>query len=159
MVKTKQPNGFIWIIISVLFAMLLMLIPLPDSIRFIRPEWVVMTLIYWALALPERIGVGFAWITGLFVDVLMGSPLGINAFGYALAIYFILRLHLQLRQYPIWQQAFIILSLVFLVNVIEFIFSARTLDETLILPALFSTLIWPLFYLTLRAIRRNFSVS
>jgi rod shape-determining protein MreD len=158
MVNNKTAHGGIWIVITVLIAMLMMMFPIPDSIRFLRPEWVVMTLIYWAMALPERVGIVFGWFSGLVVDVLMGGALGIHAFAYAFVVYFVLRFHLQLRQYPLWQQAFIILSMVFLVSLIEVSLSTRVLGLSLIMPAIFSTLTWPFLYFTLRAVRRNFSV-
>jgi rod shape-determining protein MreD len=158
MVSNKQQGG-IFILLSVLFAMVLMLVPLPDSLLFFRPELVMMTLIYWAMALPKRVGIGFAWCMGFVMDVLTGGALGVLAFAYAFVIYVILRLHLQLRQYPLWQQALSIMSLVLAVNLISFSMSSRLLDISLIYPAITSTLIWPFIYATLRNIRRNFNVN
>ena len=60
--------------------MLLMILPLPDSLRFLRPEWVLITLIYWAMAVPRLVGVGFAWVVGLLMDVMMGGAIGLLAF-------------------------------------------------------------------------------
>ncbi|MDT8371218.1 MAG: rod shape-determining protein MreD [Gammaproteobacteria bacterium] len=159
MVNNKQQHGCIFIVISIIIAMILMLVPLPENIRFIRPEWVVMTLIYWAMALPKRVGVGFAWCTGLIMDVTLGDQLGILAFSYALVVYFVLRFHLQLRQYPLWQQALSIMALVFLVNVISMLVSSRTFGFTLWLPAVMSTVLWPVMYALLRSVRRNFHVN
>ncbi|MBE0438682.1 MAG: rod shape-determining protein MreD [Gammaproteobacteria bacterium] len=159
MVNNKQQQGSIFIVISIIIAIILMLVPLPESIRFIRPEWVVMTLIYWAMALPKRVGVGFAWCTGLIMDVILGGQLGVLAFSYALVVYFVLRFHLQLRQYPLWQQALSIMALVFLVNVISMLVSSRTFDFTLWLPAVISTVLWPIMYMLLRSVRRNFHVN
>jgi len=159
MVNNKQQQGSIFIVISIIIAIILMLVPLPESIRFIRPEWVVMTLIYWAMALPKRVGVGFAWCTGLIMDVILGGQLGVLAFSYALVVYFVLRFHLQLRQYPLWQQALSIMALVFLVNVISMLVSSRTFDFTLWLPAVISTVLWPVMYALLRSVRRNFHVN
>src|SRR5690554_5282907 len=113
-----RPQHSSVIYITLLFAILLMLVPIPDSLRYARPEWVAMTLIYWAMALPQRVSIGVAWLTGLVMDLITGGVLGIHAFAYALVIYLVGRLHLQLRQYPLWQQAFTILSLVFLVHFI-----------------------------------------
>lgn len=158
MVNNKH-QGSIFIVISIMIAMILMLVSLPESIRFIRPEWVVMTLIYWAMALPKRVGVGFAWCTGLIMDVMLGGQLGVLAFSYALVVYFVLRFHLQLRQYPLWQQALSIMALVFLVNVISMLVSSRTFDFTLWLPAVMSTVLWPVIYALLRSVRRNFQVN
>jgi rod shape-determining protein MreD len=159
MVSNKASQGGSIIVITIIIAMLLMLIPIAESLRFARPEWVLMTLIYWAMALPHRVGVGFAWCIGLLMDVLMGGALGIEAFSYAFVIYLILRFHLQLRQYPLWQQALSIMSLVLVVNVPAVVMSSNFASWQVLLPALTTTLLWPIIYAFLRALRRAFHVS
>ncbi|GLP99757.1 rod shape-determining protein MreD [Methylophaga thalassica] len=154
----KTRNGFV-IVITLIIAILMMLMPLPDYARFFRPEWVVMTLIYWAMALPHRVSIGVAWCTGFIMDVTMGGILGVMAFSYALAIYLIARFHLQLRQYPLWQQALTILSVVFLVEFIDVAVARATLRWESWMPVLTSTLLWPLMYAVLRKIRRTFQVT
>ncbi len=60
------------ILASFVLAMMLAIIPLPDSVRLLRPDWVSLVLVYWCMAVPERIGVGSGWIVGLFLDALYG---------------------------------------------------------------------------------------
>jgi rod shape-determining protein MreD len=93
------------------------------------------------------------------MDVTMGGILGVMAFSYALAIYLIARFHLQLRQYPLWQQALTILSVVFLVEFIDVAVARATLRWESWMPVLTSTLLWPLMYAVLRKIRRTFQVT
>jgi rod shape-determining protein MreD len=125
MARMDKSQGGLIIVMSVLLAMVLMLIPLPEGLRFYRPEWVLLTLMYWAMALPQRVGVGYAWVVGLFMDVLLGGSLGILAFAYALVIYLILNSHLQLRQFPLWQQALSLMSLILLVHVVTVVMTTR----------------------------------
>lgn len=158
MVLVKSQHSSV-IYITLLFAILLMLVPLPDTLRYARPEWVAMTLIYWAMALPQRVSIGVAWFTGLVMDVITGGVLGIHAFAYALVIYLVGRLHLQLRQYPLWQQAITILSLVFLVHFIVMMSAPINFSWINWMTVLTSTLVWPLVYAVLRKIRRSFQVS
>lgn len=155
----NQSGGGGVITISIIVAIILMLIPLSDSVRFFRPEWVVMALIYWAMALPRRVGVGFSWFVGLVMDLIMGGTLGIYAFAYALVVYLILMFHLQLRQYPLWQQGLSILSLVLLVQIISVLFSSKISSWTIFLPALMSTIMWPVVFAVLRKVRRSFQVN
>lgn len=158
MVLVKSQHTSV-IYITLLFAILLMLVPLPDSFRYARPEWVAMTLIYWAMALPQRVSIGIAWFTGLVMDVITGGLLGVHAFAYALVIYLVGRLHLQLRQYPLWQQAFTILSLIFLVHFIVMLSALVNVTWNHWLTVLTSTLVWPFVYAVLRKLRRSFQVS
>lgn len=159
MVTTRAPQGGSVMVITIIIAMILMLVPLPDNLRFARPEWVLMTLIYWAMALPQRVGVGYAWCIGLLIDVLLGGSLGVEAFSYAFVIYLILRFHLQLRQYPMWQQALSIMTFVLLVNIPSVLMTANFASWYVWLPAVTTTILWPIVYAFLRAVRRTFNVS
>lgn len=158
MASIDQPQGGIIIVMSVLLAMILMLMPLPDSIQYLRPEWVLLTLMYWAMALPHRVGIGYAWLVGLFMDLLMGGVLGILAFAYALVIYLVLHFHLQLRQFPLWQQALSLMSLILLVHVVTVVMTTKVTGWQAWLPAVISTVLWPLIYMFLRGVRRTFHV-
>jgi rod shape-determining protein MreD len=113
---------------------------------------------YWALALPYRMGVGYAWFVGLLMDVLTGGALGVLAFSYALVIYLVLHFHLQLRQFPVWQQALSLMSLVLIVQLISVLMTTKVAGLHIWLPAITSTLLWPIFYILLRGIRRSFHV-
>jgi len=154
--KSSQGGGVI--IITLIVAALLTLVPLPDQIRIFRPEFVALVLIYWTMAAPQHIGISFAWCVGLLMDVMLGGALGLLAFTYALIIYFILQFHLQIRQYPLWQQALIVFSLVLLLQLLFVIVESHTAGWSFWLPAISSMLIWPLIYNVLRSVRRTFHV-
>jgi len=156
---TKPSNGSFTIIITIVIAMILMLLPLPKVLQLFRPEFVLMVLMYWAMALPRKVSVGVAWVVGVLMDVMMGGALGVTAFSYALVIFLTARFHLQLRQYPVWQQALIILSLVLLVQIIAVIVSPKTATWFIWIPAVTSMVIWPMNYALLRNIRRSFNVN
>lgn len=159
MATTAESRNGVVIIITLIIAMLLMLVPLPEIARYFRPEWVVLTLVYWAMALPHRVSIGVGWLVGLLMDVTMGGALGIMAFSYAFAVYLIARFHLQLRQYPLWQQALTILSVVIVVHLISVVTSKTESTWLVWMPVLISTLLWPVMFATLRKIRRTFQVS
>lgn len=159
MATTAESRNGLVIVITLVVAMLLMLLPLPDIARYFRPEWVVLTLVYWAMALPYRVSIGVGWLVGLLMDVMMGGTLGIMAFSYAFAVYLIARFHLQLRQYPMWQQALTILSVVVVVHLISVVTSKAESTWLIWMPVLTSTLLWPVMFAVLRKIRRTFQVS
>lgn len=159
MTPTKSSGGLGVIITTLVITMVMMLLPLPESLRLFRPEFVLMALMYWAMALPRRVGVGFAWVVGVLMDILMGSALGVTAFSYALVIFLTARFHLRLRQFPVWQQALIIFSLVLITQVVDIIVLPQTISSYMWLPAVTSMIIWPLNYTFLRSIRRSFNVN
>jgi len=159
MTSTQTSSGGGIIALTVVIAMVLMILPLPESIRLFRPEFVLLVLMYWVMALPRKVSVGYAWIVGILVDIMMGSYLGVTAFSYALVIYLTARFHLQLRQFPVWQQALIILSLVLIVHIVAVLVSPQIVNWYLWLPAISSMIVWPLNYALLRSVRRTFHIS
>ena len=50
---TRHRNGWVlWV--SLLLALLLGLVPLPDLLQPLRPYWLALVLAYWLLEAPER---------------------------------------------------------------------------------------------------------
>lgn len=137
--------------------MCLKIMPLPDYLSRLNPDWVLLTLIYWTLAVPERMGVFNAWLVGIVVDVLTGRLLGQQALIYALASFTSLKFHRRLRQYPLPQQSlFIFCNLLFAQIMVFWIENINSLTEftmTFWMPVITGTLLWPLIYLSLRFIR------
>ena len=58
------------ILFTFIVALILTVIPLPEAGRYLRPDWAGLVLIYWCLALPDRVGVISGWLLGLAVDLL-----------------------------------------------------------------------------------------
>ena len=80
---TRHHGGTL-ILLTFAAAMLLTIIPLSDGFRALRPDWVALTLIFWCLALPDRVSVGSGFIAGLLLDVLTGTLLGQHALALSL---------------------------------------------------------------------------
>ncbi|MBI5042177.1 MAG: rod shape-determining protein MreD [Gammaproteobacteria bacterium] len=157
-----QRHGGGVIYITLLLALLLVNLPLPDVLRILRPDWVLLVLLYWAMALPHRVGVGIAWLLGLFTDVLTGTLLGQHALAYSIVIYLMLKLHQRLRLHPLWQQSLSILSLLALSQLLLLWINGmigRPVHSWLYwLPSLLGALLWPFVFLLLRGVRRGFRV-
>ncbi len=140
-------------------AIILMLIPLPDWARPGRPEWLILTLIYWSMALPKDVSVGIAWILGLCADVIQGALLGQHALGFVITAYITVRLHQQIRNHSLYQQTILVgIILLPYMSIPLWIsgISGENINSWLYwLPAITSALIWPWMYLTLRAARRT----
>ena len=54
---------------SFLMAILLDFMPFPFDVFFWLPELTALALLYWVMYLPNRIGMGTAFLIGLLVDV------------------------------------------------------------------------------------------
>lgn len=162
MIKSEHHGGWI-IFFSFIAALMLTAMPLPEWATNWRPAWVAMVLIYWCMALPDRIGIGVGWSMGLLLDVLQGTLLGQNALGLAVLAYFILKSHQRIRMFPLTQQALLICLLMllylFLSLWVRGIMGIPPQSWTYWMPAITSTLLWPWLFIILRDIRRKYYVS
>ncbi len=136
------------IIISIIAALMLAIAPVPDWAAAFRPDWVALTLIYWAMNLPRTYSVGGAWIIGLVLDVAQGTLLGQHALALSLIIYVTVKFHLQMRQFPTLQMSATVFALLVLYQFILFWingvagFNAPAVNYWG--PVIAGSLIWPL---------------
>jgi len=158
----NKPIAALVVLASLLLAMILRIVPLPQDLFFYNPDWVLLFLIYWAMAIPERVGVGYAWCVGLFSDVLTGRMLGQHALAYAVVAYICVRSHRRLRLYPVYQQMFSILLLLLLDQLLIF-WTQNTKAASAIgigywQPACVGALVWPAILPSLRQVRRRYHI-
>ncbi|MBV1787311.1 rod shape-determining protein MreD [Marinobacterium sp. D7] len=158
----ERAGGGLIILGTFIVGLVLSQIPMPDFMTWARPEWVVLVLIYWVMALPYRIGIGTAFLLGLAMDLVRGSVLGLNALSMTIIAFFVLILYKRMRMFPLWQQSSLILVLV---GINQLLFhwmqgiTGTTSDSLLfLLPAAVSALVWPWLFLLLRSIRRLFRI-
>ncbi len=158
----KKQGGKI-VILTIIIALLLSELPLPSAMAPYQPEWVILVLIYWAMALPERVGVGIAWFIGLLVDVLRDTLLGQYALAFALTIFIVLRIYQRIRNFPLRQQMISILILMLIHSALVVWIKALTGTPVgismIITPSVLSALFWPLVYFILRNVRRTYHIN
>ena len=160
--SSKQNGG--WIIFSsFLVALMLTAMPLPEWAINWRPAWVAMVLIYWCMALPQRVGIGVGWSLGILLDVLQGTLLGQNAIGLAILAFLTLKSHQRVRMYPLIQQAMVICLLVLVYQLLSLwvrgIMGVPPGSWTYWMPVFTSMVLWPWLFIILRDIRRRYHVS
>lgn len=148
---------------SFILAMALRIVPLPTDWFIYNPDWVLLFLIYWNIAIPERVGVGSAWFAGLLTDVLTGRMLGQHALAYSVVAYLCLRSYRQLRHYPISQQVVTVLLFLLLSQLLivwtQNMRGSNQLGAAYWLPSVIGAILWPFILATLRHVRRHFKIS
>ena len=60
-------KNYFFIALNFLFFIMLSIIPIPENLLWLKPDFLILSVIYWVLAAPSLVGVYFAFITGLFV--------------------------------------------------------------------------------------------
>ncbi|MCB1773221.1 MAG: rod shape-determining protein MreD [Gammaproteobacteria bacterium] len=151
------------IYITICIAMLLTILPMPEWARPFRPQWVTLVMVYWAIALPHRVGVGSGFIAGIVLDVLTGTLLGQHSLGLSVVMFIAIQLHQRIRVFPFWQQSLGILVLLIVEHLLSLWVIGATRGEAPDLGywavPLIGALLWPWMFVTLRKVRRHFKVT
>ncbi len=159
--KQGQQGGW-YIFLSFLAGLLLTSIPLPGWLEVLRPEWMVMALIYWCLALPSRVSVGYGWIAGLFLDVARDSLLGQHALAMSVVAYLTITLHQRIRNFPVGQQAGVVFGLVaayfFIIAWVMGISDHAPNFSGILMASIMTAVLWPPVFHALRFLRRHFHI-
>lgn len=95
-----------WVLpISLLLALLLGLLPLPEALQPLRPYWLALVMAYWVIEGNDRVGLGAAFAVGLVADLAFGGLLGEQALRLVVMTFILQRFRTQLRFFPMAQQA------------------------------------------------------
>ena len=153
-------NGIIFL--SIIVALMLMALPMPDWAAIWRPAWVALVIIYWCMALPSRVGILVAWFSGVLLDVLAGTLLGQHALALSVVAFLTLQFCRQVRVLPLWQQGMTVFGLVFVHQVLVLWINGI---QGMPVPVfaywaspLISMVLWPWIFIVLRDIRRKYQV-
>jgi len=155
-------NGVI-ILLTLLVAIMASIMPLPLSVDAFRPDWVLIVLIYWCMALPGRVNIITAWVMGFLLDVLLGSVLGVHAAAMAISVFIVAENYQKIRNFSIWQQALITGVLAALYHLVVFWLQRFLIDASFLTsylyPVITTIVLWPWIFYLLRKVRRHFSIK
>lgn len=155
-------HGYPIVLLTFLVAYVLAVLPLPHWLLWGRPEWLALTLVYWTIALPHRVGMATGLLLGLGLDVLEGAVLGQNALALAVLAALTLTLYQRLRVYALWQQAAVVFVLIGINQLVcQWVQNLEGIGAPALLflvPAFSSALLWPVVLHTLRGLRRHYRV-
>jgi rod shape-determining protein MreD len=145
------------VIVTIIVALMLTMMPLPDSIAAFRPDWVALIMIFWAMSIPRSYNVGVAWIAGIFLDVTQGTLLGQYALALCAVTYITVKFHLLMRVFPLLQLTATIFALLalyqFLLFWINGVVGVNAPPVSYWGPVLTGALIWPLLYTFMSGVR------
>ena len=143
--------------LSLLVALLLMLLPMPQALEPMRPYWLGLAMAYWVMEDPERVGMGFAFVIGILADLVVGSLLGEQALRLVVMAFILQRFRARLRFFPMSQQALAIGGLLLndriVAAVIHLVLGQPSPPREFWLAPLLGMLLWPLVFVAMDAIR------
>ena len=145
------------VIAYIVAALMLAIAPMPDWASPFRPDWVTLTLIYWAMNLPRTYSVGTAWIVGIVLDVAQGTLLGQHAIALCFVVYMTVKFHLQFRVFPVSQMSATVFAMLafyqFILFWINGVAGVTASPITYWGPVITGALIWPLLTLFFGGVR------
>ncbi len=134
---------------SLILALMLQVVELPDAVAAVRPVWPLLVVGYWALYAPQMPSLLAAWLLGLCCDVLFNATLGQHALALVIVAAILGRLRGFYVVFPLWQSALALAPVwalyTFLVFWIDGIAHHAAEPALRWLPVLGTTLVWPVF--------------
>ena len=115
--RILQPVRPWFIFFSLIIAVVLNF--LPTSHWAGMPDWVALVLCFWSVREFRRVGMGWAFVLGLLMDVADGSVLGQHCFAYVLLAYVSASLSRRFLWFPLAQQALQVMPLLVATQVIQ----------------------------------------
>ncbi|WP_158881397.1 rod shape-determining protein MreD [Rhodanobacter sp. L36] len=159
----RQRMSLWWFIGTLVFALLSMLVPLPDVLEPFKPYWPALFLLYWALESEDRVTLGLAFAIGLGADLLDGVVLGEQALRLCALVFIVMRFRSRLRFFPMWQQTLAVLAL--LLNDRLLLLVVRILAGSTMPPASWwispfvGAALWPFLFLLLDDLRARLRIQ
>ncbi|MDJ0904930.1 MAG: rod shape-determining protein MreD [Woeseiaceae bacterium] len=154
---SRGATGRLPVIMTIIVSIMLMVVPLPGWAEPFRPDWVALTLIYWAMMMPRTWSVGSAWIVGIIVDVAQGTILGQHALALCFIVFVTVRFHLLMRVFPMQQLTATVFALLALYQFLLFWINGVAGIEVALTnywgPVITGTVLWPVVMAFLSGIR------
>ena len=136
-------------LLSVVFGLILSVVPLPHWLNVARPDFLVIVVLYWSIMVPRAGGLMLAFFAGLLLDAFKGVVLGQHALALCLASYVAIKLHLRVRIFPVLHQALTVFWLLALYQFMLFWIDGMSghpiTNYARWIPAFTGALLWPVF--------------
>jgi rod shape-determining protein MreD len=152
-----MPARPLFIALSLLLAVAWQMVPLGRHPA--APDLLALTLVFWNVHQPRRVGIGLAFAFGLMIDVHSGSLLGQHSLSYTLLSFFAITIHRRLRWFAVHEQALQVFPLFAAAHAVELI--TRMIAGgmfpgwSLLAAPVFEALLWPVVTVALLAPQRR----
>jgi rod shape-determining protein MreD len=153
-VATQTAGNWRRILGTLTLAVLLEQLPWTGWALVLRPDFVLVGVLFWALHQPARIGFGMAFFLGLLTDFQDGAVFGQHAIAYVIGVYLVLYLRLRLLQFDPSRQAAqlfpILLAVQLAVLLVGWLAVNPPAGLAILIPVLPGTVLWYLIALLVR---------
>lgn len=150
----QRKDPFMIIVISIIIGSILVVYPLSYAYAGWRPLFMLLITLFWVLCQPTWCRVWFAFSMGLFTDLLLDAPLGMNALSYVV-LAFLTRYFIRERRVLTFSNLWVIITLSLVAHLVLTLMAQTMLGVRFSLtrhwqPLLASIFSWPILYYLLK---------
>jgi rod shape-determining protein MreD len=131
---------------SLIVALIFLLLPWSGVWLKIRPDFLLLVIIFWIIRAPNLCNVGTAWLVGLFVDLATGGIFGQYALAYTITAFFAVTYQRRLVLFNNTQQLFYVFLLLIISQIVLLILKtfagAELIGWSYFLPSITGILLW-----------------
>ena len=146
MSPTQSSGSWRRILGSLTLALLLEQLPWSGWALALRPDFLLIGVLFWTLHQPARVGFGSAFLVGLLTDFQNGGVFGQHAMAYVVGVYLVLFLRLRLLQFDPLRQATQLFPIFLLVQLLLLLIGWLAANPpsglTVLLPVTSNTVMW-----------------
>lgn len=141
------PASAPYVALSFFVAFMLNMMPLTGWVLIVRPDFVAVVLLYWAIQHPRRVGFTPAFFLGLAMDVADGSLFGQHALAYCILMAAGITWHRRISLFGLRGQMLHVLGILlvaqFIILVVRFVAGDSFPGWWYFLPSVSGTVLWP----------------
>ncbi len=141
-----HPSKLKTIYVSLFLALLCLLLPWSGLALTLRPDFLLLVIIFWLIRAPNLCNIGTAWLIGLLVDLATGGIFGQYALAYTVTAFFAAIYQRRLVLFNGTQQIFYVFLLLITSQIILLILKtfsgAEWLGWSYFMPSITGVLIW-----------------
>jgi len=150
-VRQESSASWAWITFTFVIAVALKQIPWSGWWLILRPDFLLIAVLFWALHRPSRVGMALGFALGLISDFQDGVVFGQHAVAYVVGVFAMRYFRLRFLQFAAAQQAAQVLPVLLMVQsvilIIGWLSTRPPLGVNILLPALSGALVWYLVVL------------
>jgi rod shape-determining protein MreD len=154
MIMATETGSWRRILGSLILAVLLEQLPWSGWALALRPDFVLVGVLFWTLHQPARISFGAAFFLGLLADFQDGAVFGQHAIAYVIGVYLVLFFRMRLLQFDPFRQAAQLFPILLTVQLVVLLVGWLAVNPpaglAMLLPVLSSTVLWYLVALFVR---------
>lgn len=143
-----RPVSLVQVYSALLTALFLFMLPWAGFGLLVRPDFVLLVLLYWMMRTPHLCNIGTAWLMGMLVDLAGGDLFGQHALAYVIAAFIAMTYLRRATLFNRWQQAAFVFLLLLVAQVVILVlklFGGSDLPGwSYFLPSVSGILLWQL---------------